>query len=170
MGVFTDNIQALNRGFLSERAEKKAIKEEKMKYKNYLYKKFYSKFKENKKKTPDLIYSYFIQTEIQEKILNNFKNMDFSFKIETYNNILNKLYKQFKNDYLMNYDFIKVEKEEEKEKEKLFKELEKNLQKYNKNLQKHQELLQERKKIHQKRYFANNRSLFYWWTNCKQNL
>lgn len=121
MGVFTDNIQALNRGFLSERAEKKAIKEEKLKYKNYLYKKFYSKFKENQEKSPDLIYSYFIQTEIQEKILNNFQNLDFSTKIELYNAILNKLYKQFKNDYLMNYDFIKIEKEEEKEKEKLLK-------------------------------------------------
>ena len=29
MGVFTDNMQALNRGFVSERAEKKALQKKK---------------------------------------------------------------------------------------------------------------------------------------------
>lgn len=137
MGVFTDNIQALNRGFVSERAEKKAEQEKRKKllqkqndYKNYLYKKFYAQFYANQKNTrsdPVNIFGKFQNFEQMQKIVNhdNFTELEIFFRLENYNKILNKVYKQFKNDYDLNISTEKVEKEEERERQKLLKELEK---------------------------------------------
>ena len=137
MGVFTDNMQALNRGFVSERAEKKAEQEKRKKllqkqndYKNYLYKKFYAQFYASQKNTrsdPVNIFGKFQDFEQMQKIVNhnNFTELEIFFRLENYNKILNKVYKQFKNDFQLNIDTSKIEKEEEKERQKLLKELEK---------------------------------------------
>ena len=44
MGIMTDNLQMINRTFVSERAEKKQQRQAKNEFKNYLSKKFYNKF------------------------------------------------------------------------------------------------------------------------------
>lgn len=144
MGVFTDNMQALNRGFVSERAEKKAEQEKRKKllqkqndYKNYLYKKFYAQFYANQKNTqsdPVNIFGKFQDFEQMQKIVNhdNFTELEIFFRLENYNKILNKTYKQFKNDYDLNISTEKVEKEEERERQKLLKELEKAIERRDK--------------------------------------
>lgn len=133
MGIFTDNMQALNRGFVSERAEKKAEQEKRKKllqkqndYKNYLYKKFYAQFYASQKNTrsdPVNIFGKFQDFEQMQKIVNhdNFTELEIFFRLENYNKILNKVYKQFKNDFQLNIDISKIEKEEEKELRRLLK-------------------------------------------------
>ena len=144
MGVFTDNMQALNRGLVSERAEKKAEQEKRKKllqkqndYKNYLYKKFYAQFYANQKNTqsdPVNIFGKFQDFEQMQKIVNhdNFTELEIFFRLENYNKILNKVYKQFKNDFQLNIDTSKIEKEEEKERQRLLKELEKAIERRDK--------------------------------------
>lgn len=134
MGVFTDNMQALNRGFISERAEKRAEQEKRKKllqkqndYKNFLYKKFYAQFyasqKNNKNSNPDNILGKFQDFEQMQKIINNdnFTELEIFFRIENYNKILNKTYKQFKTDFKLNIDTSKQEHEEAKELQRLLK-------------------------------------------------
>ena len=133
MGIFTDNMQALNRGFVSERAEKKAEQEKRKKllqkqndYKNYLYKKFYAQFYASQKNTrsdPVNIFGKFQDFEQMQKIVNhdNFTELEIFFRLENYNKILNKVYKQFKNDFQLNINTSKIEKEEEKELHRLLK-------------------------------------------------
>lgn len=134
MGVFTDNMQALNRGFISERAEKKAEQEARKKllqkqndYKNFLYKKFYAQFYANQKNNPNSnpsnILGKFQDFEQMQKIINNdnFTDLEIFFRIENYNKILNKTYKQFKTDFKLNIDTSKQEHEETKELQRLLK-------------------------------------------------
>ena len=58
-----------------------------------------------------------------QKIVNDedFIVLDISTRIEFYNSILNKTYRQFKNDYDLNISTEKIEKEEEKELHRLLK-------------------------------------------------
>lgn len=123
MGVFTDNMQALNRGFVSERAEKKALQKKKNSYKNYLYNTFYNRFYRKKGTNPKNTFAYLQQFETMQKIVNDedFATLDVSTRIELYNSILNKSYKQFKNDYELNISTEEIEKEEEKELHRLLK-------------------------------------------------
>lgn len=123
MGVFTDNMQALNRGFVSERAEKKALQKKKNSYKNFLYNTFYNRFYKKKGTNPKNTFAYLQQFETMQKIVNDedFTTLNISTRIELYNSILNKTYKQFKNDYEMNISTEKAEKEEEKELQRLLK-------------------------------------------------
>lgn len=120
MGIFTDNMQALNRGFVSERAEKKAIQREKNIYKNFLYIKFYDLFYKNQKSPPTNTFAHFQQPDVIQDIICNkkFDSLDGFLKIEIYNNILNKTYKTFKNNYNMNIDSSKTEEKEEKERKR----------------------------------------------------
>lgn len=123
MGVFTDNMQALNRGFISERAEKKALQKKKNAYKDFLYKKFYNKFYNNQNSDPIQTFAFYQQPDVTQNIIcnENFEDLPGSVRIELYNNILNKTYKQFKNNYNLNISTEKQEKEEEKELQRLLK-------------------------------------------------
>lgn len=125
MGIFTDNIQAFNRGFVSERAEKKALQKKKNAYKNFLYIKFYNQFYKYKKKNPENVFAYFQQPEVVQDIVctKKFEDLEGFIKIELYHAILIKVYKNFKNNYKMNIDTSKQEEEEEKERQKLLKEI-----------------------------------------------
>lgn len=134
MGVFTDNIQALNRGFVSERAEKKALQRKKISYKNFLYNTFYNRFYRKKGTNPKNTFAYLQQFETMQKIVNDedFISLDISTRIEFYNSILNKTYRQFKNDYELNISTEKAEKEDERERQRLLKELEKAIERRDK--------------------------------------
>lgn len=147
MGVFTDNMQALNRGFVSERAEKKALQKKKNAYKNFLYIKFYNKFYEHKEHNPENVFAYYQQPEVIQDIIctEKFDDLDGFFKIELYNSILSKTFKTFKNNYMMNISTEKTEKEEKKEYQKALKELEQAIERrdrakarYEKSLAKYQ--------------------------------
>lgn len=134
MGVFTDNMQALNRGFVSERAEKKALQRKKNAYKNFLYNTFYNRFYRKKGTNPKNTFAYLQQFETMQKIVNDedFIVLDISTRIEFYNSILNKTYRQFKNDYELNISTEKEEKEDERERQRLLKELEKAIERRDK--------------------------------------
>ena len=119
MGITTDLVQQLNRTFVSQRAEKDFYRKKKQELKDFLYNKFYKKFAENEGKPPDNIYSYFLQTDIQTKILNQFNELDLSSKFDIYNSILKKIYNQFKTSYKMNYSTENIEKEEAKQQKEL---------------------------------------------------
>lgn len=125
MGIFTDNMQALNRGFVSERAEKKALQKKKNAYKDFLYKKFYKKFYNNQNSDPVQTFAFYQQPDVTQNIIcnENFEDLPGSVRIELYNNILNKTYKQFKNNYNLNISTEKQNQEEAKEIQKALKEL-----------------------------------------------
>lgn len=121
MGIMTDNLQMINRTFVSERAEKKQQRQAKNEFKNYLSKKFYNKFYNNQKSNPDNTYSYFIDPKIQVEILKKFNDINISDKINIYNSTLKTIYKNFKDNYKMNISIENIEKEEEKRKKELEK-------------------------------------------------
>lgn len=153
MGITTDLVQQLNRTFVSQRAEKDFYRKKKEELKNFLYNKFYKKFAENEDKQPDNIYSYFLQVDIQAKILNKFNELDISTKFDIYNNTLKKIYNQFKTNYKMNYSTENIEKQETallKEYLKLDEQHKKILKEKQKHEERYQQLLNERQKIKQK--------------------
>lgn len=153
MGITTDLVQQLNRTFVSQRAEKDFYRKKKQELKNYLYNKFYAKFAENEGKQPDNTYSYFLQTDIQTKILNKFNDLDLASKFDIYNNILKKIYNQFKTNYKMNYSTENIEKEEiklQKELERLQKQHERYQYLIMKEHEKQNKLLEKRKQIKKK--------------------
>lgn len=153
MGITTDLVQQLNRTFVSQRAEKDFYRKKKQELKDFLYNKFYKKFAENEGNQPDNTYSYFLQTDVQTKILNQFNELDLSSKFDIYNSILKKIYNQFKTNYKMNYSTENIEKEEakqQKELERLQKENQKIEYKIFLEYQKQQKLLAEREKIKKK--------------------
>lgn len=147
MGVFTDNMQALNRGFVSERAEKKALQKKKNNYKNFLYNTFYNRFYRKKGTNPKNTFAYLQQFETMQKIVNDedFISLDISTRIEFYNSILNKTYKQFKNDYDLNISTEKAEKEDERERQRLLKELEKAIERRDKARARYEKALASRR-------------------------
>lgn len=128
MGITTELIQQLNRGFVSERAKKKAEQEKRKKilqtqndYKNFLYKKFYAHFYANKKNNPENIFAKFQDVDEMRKIINNnnYTILEIFYRIDTYNSILKKVYNQFKNDFKLNYSYENIEKEAEKQQKEL---------------------------------------------------
>ena len=131
MGITTELFQQLNRGFVSERAKKKAEQEKRKKilqkqndYKNFLYKKFYAHFYVNKKNNPENIFAKFQDVDEMRKIINNnnYTILEIFYRIDTYNSILKKVYNQFKNDFKLNYSCENIEKEEEKQYQKAINE------------------------------------------------
>lgn len=162
MGITTDLVQQLNRGFVSERAKKKAEQEKRKKilqiqndYKNFLYKKFYAHFYVNKKSNPENIFAKFQDVDEMRKIINNnnYTMLEIFYRIDTYNSILKKVYNQFKNDFKLNYSYENAEKEEiqlMKEYLKLEEKHQKILKEKQKQEERYQQLLNERQKIKQK--------------------
>lgn len=163
MGITTDLVQQLNRTFVSQRAEKDFYRKKKEEYKTYLYNYFYNKFSKNEDKQPDNIYSYFLQVDVQTKILNKFNELDISTKFDLYNNILKKIYTQFKNNYKMNYSYENAEKQEiqlMKEYLKLEEKHQKILKEKQKQEERYQQLLNEKQRIKQKGCFKILAGLF----------
>ena len=147
MGVFTDNMQALNRGFVSERAEKKALQKKKNAYKDFLYKKFYNKFYSNQNSDPIQTFAFYQQPVVTQNIIcdEKFEDLPGSVRIELYHSILTKTYKQFKNNYNLNISTEKQEKEEEKELEKVLKEYQKALKENEKAKQRYKKAKQQQR-------------------------
>lgn len=163
MGITTELFQQLNRTFVSQRAEKDFFRKQKTKLKNYLYNKFYNKFSDSQENNPDNIYSYFIQPDIQTKILQPFNELDISTRLEIYNSILKKIYNQFKTNYKMNYSTENIEKEEiqlMKEYLKLEEKHKKILAQIEKQKEIQDKLLNEREKIKQRGKFKILGGLF----------
>lgn len=121
MGISTDLMQQLNRTFVSQKAEKDFYRKKKIELKNYLYNRFYTKFAEHEEKPPENTFGYFLQTEVQKRILEKFNELDITTRIETYNSILKKVYNQFKSNYNLNYSYENIEKEEAKQQKELEK-------------------------------------------------
>lgn len=156
MGITTDLVQQLNRTFVSQHVEKDFYRKKKEECKTYLYNIFYNKFSKNEDKQPDNIYSYFLQVDVQTKILNKFNELDISTKFDLYNNILKKIYAQFKNNYKMNYSYENVAKEEIQLMKKYLKLEEKHqkiLKEKQKQKERYQQLLNKKQKIKQKGCF-----------------
>ena len=121
MGL-NDSLNKLERSFTSEKAKKQFEKKQKTEYKHYLYKKFILLFEKNILQDPLNTYSYFINPDIKNKyIKNKFLDLPEIEKNIIYNNILNQVYKDFKNNYKYNIDQKNIFIEEEKKKKELEK-------------------------------------------------
>lgn len=114
MGISTDLVQQMNRTFTSQKAEKDFRKKQKADFENYLYNRFYQKFYNEKDFEPLATYSYFINTEKKQEILQDFQDIDIITKSTIYNKILNMIYKDFQNDYNTNKSTKKIDKEYQK--------------------------------------------------------
>lgn len=114
MGISTDLMQQMNRTFTSQKAEKDFRKKQKADFENYLYNRFYQKFYNEKDFEPLATYSYFINTEKKQEILQDFQDIDIITKSTIYNKILNMIYKDFQNDYKTNKSTEKFDKEYQK--------------------------------------------------------
>lgn len=114
MGISTDLMQQMNRTFTSQKAEKDFKKKQKVDFENYLYNRFYQKFYSGKDFEPIATYSYFINTEKKQEILQDFTDIDIITKNTIYNKILNMIYKDFQNDYNTNKSTEKIDAERQK--------------------------------------------------------
>ena len=155
MGIMTDNLQMINRTFVSEKAEKQSKRKQKENLQNALYKYFYDKFYDNINYHPDNTYSYFMQPKKKMTILKDFQEINLNDKSKIYNSILKSIYNDFKANYKMNISTENIQKEEEKRKQELLKIIEKQekeLSKVNSQIEKYnikyQKELEKRNKTH----------------------
>ena len=150
MGVFTQNIQQLERSLTNEQ-KKRAFKKEKIReLELFLYNKFYNKFYENKKQNPVFLLGYFQNPDIKKRLLNYNGFLDDIEKSKIYNNILNNIYKDFKKYYTLEIDTTKENIKQQKEEEQKQKELEKLKKEYFKQLEKNQKLKKKQKETYNK--------------------
>lgn len=110
MGVFTDNMQQINRSIQTQNEQKITQKESKKNFENYIFFEIWQTFatSENIEKT----YLYFKDTTTTKSYIEkhehikkrdskyiyiiDFDNLTITEKLKIYNNILDKIYKQFK--------------------------------------------------------------------------
>jgi len=115
MGIFTQNIQQLERSLTNEQ-KKRAYKKEKIRQLEiFLYNKFYNKFYTNKEQNPDFTLGYFSNPDTKQKLLNYTGFLDDIDKIQIYNKILNNIYNDFKKYYKLEIDISKLKPEEEEQ-------------------------------------------------------
>lgn len=146
MGIFTQNIQQLERSLTNEQKKRTYKKEKTRELELYLYNKIYSKFYKSKNSDPDFILGYFQNPDIKKQLLNYTGFLDDIEKSKIYNNILNSIYKDFKRYYNLEIDTSK----EEKEQQKKLQLIEKLDVQYLKLLEEEKEIKTNRQKTHAK--------------------
>lgn len=152
MGVYTDLQQQQTRAYINEKRRAEYKKEQKAKFTIYLYNTFIKKYENNAAYNPENVYIYFLNIDNKKRILSkNIDGVDLITKINLYDQLLNKIHKQYKMQYKMLYDLSNLEKEE--------KEAQKIIYKTFKEKEKAEQLQKERAAVHKKRILKNNRGV-----------